>query len=242
LHGVKPLVLWSGHGYHIIIPVKAAESLEQFEDFEPYTYEPSKEFLQFAARYLSLNKCDSSNNPAFKSCLLRVPYTFNSKCLDEDEDSEVRVIHDWSDSEQLPEINNLLIEFQTYLVSSKLKAEIRQEKRITSQHSFSNDINTISYIEKLLNIQINDHRKFAISLILAPYFVNIQNLSDANSFDKIMQWILRCNELEKVKPSMECLYDLIKRSIERARKTGIKPLRFEETLSYKNSELYYILK
>ena len=34
LHGVKPLVLWSGHGYHIIIPVKATEALEQFEDFE----------------------------------------------------------------------------------------------------------------------------------------------------------------------------------------------------------------
>jgi len=53
LHGIKSLVLWSGHGYHIIIPVKAAEALEQFEEFGPYTNEPSKEFLQFSARYLS---------------------------------------------------------------------------------------------------------------------------------------------------------------------------------------------
>ena len=51
LHGVKPLVLWSGHGYHIIISVKATEALEQFQDFESYTNEPSKEFLQFAARH-----------------------------------------------------------------------------------------------------------------------------------------------------------------------------------------------
>jgi hypothetical protein len=43
LHRVKPLVVWSGHGYHIVTPVKATEALEQFEDFEPYTSEPSKE-------------------------------------------------------------------------------------------------------------------------------------------------------------------------------------------------------
>jgi hypothetical protein len=48
LHDVKPLVLWSGHGHHIIIPVNAKEALENFVDFTEYTREPSKEFLQFA--------------------------------------------------------------------------------------------------------------------------------------------------------------------------------------------------
>jgi hypothetical protein len=45
----------------------------------------------------------------------------------------------------------------------------------------------IAYVEILLSIQIPDHCKFAISLILAPYFVNIQNLSGAESFGKIKQ-------------------------------------------------------
>jgi hypothetical protein len=66
-----------------------------FEDLEPYTSEPSKNFLQFVARYLSLYKSDPSNNPTFKSCLLRVPYTFNSKCLDESVDAEVKIIQQW---------------------------------------------------------------------------------------------------------------------------------------------------
>ena len=83
LYNTRPLVLWSGHGYHIILSVKATRALEQFEDFKPYTKEPSKEFLQFAERHLSLNKSDPANNPSFKSCLLRVPYTFNSKCIEE---------------------------------------------------------------------------------------------------------------------------------------------------------------
>jgi hypothetical protein len=56
LYDVKPLVLWSGHGYHIIIAVNSKEALENFTDFTPYTTEPSKEFLQFAERFLSLNK------------------------------------------------------------------------------------------------------------------------------------------------------------------------------------------
>jgi hypothetical protein len=35
-----------------------------------------------------------SNTPAFKSCLLRVPHTFNSKCFDEINDPEVKIIQE----------------------------------------------------------------------------------------------------------------------------------------------------
>lgn len=246
LHGVKPLILWSGHGYHIVIPVKATEALEQFEDFEFYTSEPSKEFLQFAARYLSLNKSDPSNNPAFKSCLLRVPYTFNSKYLGEQKgvDPVVKVVHLWDNSQQqpLPEIDNLLIEFQTFLVDKKLKTEIKQYETRNHVNIFLNSTNTIPYIEKLFHIQIKDHRKFAISLILAPYFANIQNLSDTDSFSRIKEWVLRCNEVKRIEPSIKYFDDLIKRSIERVRETQVKPLKFEETLRYKNKVLYDILQ
>jgi hypothetical protein len=242
LHGANPLVLWSGHGYHIIIPVKATEALEQFEDFEPYTSEPSKNFLQFVTRYLSLNKGDDKNNPAFGSCLLRVPYTFNSKCLDEKKDAEVKIIQQCNSSqvEQMPEIDNLLIEFQTFLIDKKLKAEINQNKtrRRNGITNPLNTTNTIPYVEKLLGTQIADHRKFVISLILAPYFINIQHLSYADSVVKIKQWTLKCNEIRKLEPSIEYFDDLIKGTIERAKNTHIKPLKFEDTLQYKNRELY----
>jgi hypothetical protein len=242
LHEFKPLVIWSGNGYHIVIPVKATEALEQFEDFKPYTSEPSKEFLQFAPRYLSLNKGDGKNNPTFKSCLLRVPYTFNSKCLEEKGiDTEVKIIHHWAASQQLPEIDNLLVEFQTFLVDKKLKAESNQKKIVTRRNDVCSSSNTTPYIERLLGMRIKDHRKFAISLIFAPYFVNIQNLSDVDSFRKIKQWVLKCNEVKKVEPSIEYFDDLTKRSIERAKEKGIKPLKFEDTLQYKNKELYNML-
>lgn len=128
LYDVKPLVLWSGYGYHIVIPVNAKDALENIMDFIEYTAEPSKEFMQFAERFLSLNKADTANNPGFKSCLLRVPYTFNSKCVGEEIDAEVKIIQQWDSSKPLPCIDNLLIEFQTFLVDIKLKAEIKENK------------------------------------------------------------------------------------------------------------------
>src|SRR4051812_7782024 len=51
LEGSKPLLLWSGNGYHIIIPVKATAALEHFEDFKGLSDRPSNEFLQFAKSF-----------------------------------------------------------------------------------------------------------------------------------------------------------------------------------------------
>ena len=245
LYDVKPLIIWSGHGYHIIIPVNA-KALENYEEFTSYAKEPSKAFLQFAERHLSLNKADPSNNPGMKSCLLRVPYTFNSKCIAEGKgDSEVKIIQKWDSTQQLPDIDNLLIEFQTFLIDRKLKAEINQGKKRNNGRNISNQFpsnNRIQYIEILLKMPLKDYRKSTISLILAPYFVNVQELSDADSFDRIKEWVLRCNEVKELEPSVGYFDELINKDIRRARDTGIKPLRFEETLRYKNKELYVLLR
>jgi Primase X len=244
LYDVKPLIIWSGHGYHIMIPVNA-KALENYEEFT-HVNEPSKAFLQFAERHLSLNTADPSNNPGMKSCLLRVPYTFNSKCIAEGKrDSEVKIIQKWDNTKQLPDIDNLLIGFQTFLIDRKLKAEINQGKKRNNGRNISNQFpsnSRIQYFEILLKMPLKDYRKSTISLILAPYFVNVQELSDADSFDRIKEWVLRCNEVKELEPSVGYFDELIIKAIRRARDTGIKPLRFEETLRYKNKELYVLLR
>jgi hypothetical protein len=239
LYDIEPLVLCSGHGYHIIIPVNAKEALENFTDFTPYTTEPSKEFLQFAERFLSLNKADTANNPAFKSCLLRVPYTFNSECIEEGIDAEVKIFQQWDSSKPLPNIDNLLIEFQTFLVDKKLKAELEENKRKKFNTS-SNNI--LPYAERLLSKSISDYRKFAVSLILFPYFVNIQHLSDTEAFCRIKEWLLKCSKVSKLEPSVAYFDDYTRKAIERARSSGIKSLKFQQTLRVKNRELYGMLK
>lgn len=240
-----PLVLWSGRGYHIIIPVKANEDLELFEDFNGLTEKPSEELLKFAKSYLSLEKADKANNPAFRSCLLRVPYTFNSKCFSDNIDSEVKIIHEFDNSKSLPKIDNLLVEFMTFLSDRRLKERLEREKQIKLKNkSLSRNMNkpnSIPYVEKLLSIPIRDYRKNAISLILAPYFVNILNLSDEDSFDRIKQWILKCDKIQPLKPPLIDFNNIITTAIKRAKVTKVKPLKFKDTLQFKNKELFRLL-
>jgi hypothetical protein len=70
---------------------------------------------------------------------------------------------------------------------------------------------------------------------------SIEELSDADSFDRIREWVLRCNEVKELEPSVEYFDELINKSIKRVRDTGIKPLKFDDTLRYKNWKLYELL-
>jgi hypothetical protein len=236
--------IWSGRGYHIVIPIQQTEALEHFEDFKGLTGKPSDEFLKFAKHQLSLNKADKSNNPAFKSCLLRVPYTLNSKCIDEGKDPEVKIVQQYDFSKPLPRIDNLLVEYMTFLADRKLKSVFENERRKKNQHRFMNykeSSNKIIYVDKLLNDGIEDYRKSAVSLIVVPYFVNLLQLSDEESYNRTRDWILKCHSIKLLEPSISFFENLVKYEIDRSKRTGIKPLKFKDTLQYKNKELFRLL-
>src|SRR4051812_3473402 len=112
---------------------------------------------------------DINNNPAFKSCLLRIP--FNSK--HDEQNREVKIIHQWDGFR--PRINSLLYHFYIYLADRKLKEFNNMRKNQTESH-YTFRGNTIPWIEKLLETPIDDYRKNAVNLILAPYLINIKKL------------------------------------------------------------------
>jgi hypothetical protein len=123
-----PTVIWTGNGYHIYHPIDAfvLENIEFFKEFN----EPSKKFLRFAKDFLSMNKADKSNYPSFKSCLIRIPFTYNSKCLAREESmekSQVKIIQKWDGKR--PSINNLLRYFRRYLIDDKIKEKIVEQKK-----------------------------------------------------------------------------------------------------------------
>jgi hypothetical protein len=74
------------------------EPINQFANFD----RPSLQFLRFAERYLSNGKSDPSHHPSFKSCLLRIPGSHNSKYISSGRDPEVRVI------QRLDSLNKIL--------------------------------------------------------------------------------------------------------------------------------------
>ena len=98
-------------------------------------------------------------------------------------------------------------------------------------------IHSISWIEILLQTPIEDYRKNAIGLILAPYLINIRKFSYEMASVLIKDWLRKCNQVRTLDFNYEykvkyCLNTSI-------RKMQL-PLKFD-TLKTKNNELYVLL-
>lgn len=244
---IVPLVIWTGNGYHMYIVLNLGAPLEYIAEYSNLnvTKEISKEFMRFAKSYLSDNKADSKNNPSLESCLLRVPYTLNSKCLSakmSEEESEVKVIQNWNNHPAtINEIALLLSGFYTHLVNKKLEKDKNAIKEIKRKFGH-NTATSIHWIETLLQMTLTDHRKYILSLILAPYFINIKQLSDKDTAEKIKEWLSKCNKLRPLDPS----YDFdskIKYYANRCKANrNLRPIRFDDKLPESNPELYKIIK
>jgi hypothetical protein len=105
----------------------------------PTEQEKSESQERFAAEHVSNGKSDHSNNPSFKSCLVRIPGSHNFKCVQAnnngvaDSSTEVKVIKQWNGVR--PKINPLLYDFYIWLADRKLK-------EISKSSSFNKKNNT----------------------------------------------------------------------------------------------------
>jgi hypothetical protein len=103
---------------------------------------------------------------------------------------------------------------------------------------------SIGWIERLEQTSLSDHRKYCIWRILAPYFINIKHLSFDESFNRIYQWLDKCNELRQLDFDPE---PRINGALNRAINTNYLPISFDNrlkeprTLKIDNRELYDIL-
>jgi Primase X len=227
--GEKPSILWSGNGVHICQPVEAVvlEQESKFAQFE----QPSQTFLRFAAQFLSNHKCDPNNNPSFKSCLLRIPGSINSKYTEQSK--EVKIIQRWDGFR--PKANSLYYHFYIYLADRKLKGFTSMWNKIKIHHPLLG--NTIPWIEKLTETPIEDYRKNAVNLILAPYLINIRKISDEDASNIINSWLIECG---KLRPLDNNLKYTVKYAIKNSVNKKQLPLRFD-TLKQRNKILYDLL-
>jgi hypothetical protein len=213
---------------HICQPVEAMV-LEQEDKFAQFDH-PSQTFLRFAAQFLSQHKSDTNNNPAFKSCLLRVPGSYNSKYIEENE--QVKIIQRWDGFR--PRANPLYYHFYIYLADKKLK----EFNNLQTNKTESYRGNTITWIEKLLEIPIDDYRKNAVNLILAPYLINIKKLSYDAALNIINDWLSKCGKSRQLDQDFNYL---VRYALKYCAKNGNRPLKLD-TLKTKNLTLYDLLK
>jgi hypothetical protein len=246
-NGAIPTINNSGNGFHIILPIECP-ILEEIEEFQKYKDKGfpllSQEFLRFAEDYLSNGKADSRHYPSFKSCQIRVSGSINGKCLDNRHkrllgNTKVKILQEWN-GVRAPITREFIEDFRTYLEQKVTDQEQEQENNNINQHQKYSNINNQSreWIEKLLKTRIEDFRKNSVSLILAPYLINIKKLSYKESFDILIEWLQKCDSIRK-------LYfnpmSLAKSALNIATQKKIPPMKLE-TLRNRNSEIYQILQ
>jgi hypothetical protein len=90
--------------------------------------------------------------------------------------------------------------------------------------------------KKLLQTSIDDYRKNAVSLILAPYLINIKKLSYGDAFNITNSWLSKCGELRQLDYNVK----YVAKYALKFRKSWQHPLRFH-TLKLKNKMLYDLL-
>ena len=241
-----PTVNNSGNGCHIVLPIECPV-LEQIEQFQKYkdifpSLNLSQEFLRFAEDFLSNGKADTSHHPSFKSCQIRIPGSINWKCLDNRYKRflgyiKVKILQEWN-KVRAPITRDFIEDFRTYL--EQKVTDQKQENNNTNEHQKYSNINSQSteWIEKLLKIPIEDFRKTSVSLILAPYIINIKKLSYKESFDILIEWLQKCDSIRKL--NFNSRY-LIKIALNTANQKKIPPMK-PETLRNRNSEIYQILQ
>ena len=155
----KPLVLFTGNGFAVIQPIR----MESWKDMTQYGKdgeELAKIFMQFAARFLSSNKCDSGNHPSLRSCMIRVPASINSK-----NNKEVEIQTFW---------NGDRVDAHTLKFPEFLAELVQKESKIKPKTDYPSE--NIPYIEDLLKRKITDGRKRTCNLIILPYLINVKKL------------------------------------------------------------------
>lgn len=221
LDGSHPTVSFTGNGYHIYLPIEVPVldneyifSKDKFPKFfspkSKYSqYKVSEVFMQFAEDYFTGGKADPNHRPKYKTCLIRIPDTYNSKCLNKGlslAESKVKILQKWNGKRT--DVDPLLREFRIWLTQQEInltkdkkqKVTIRKSgyKYSTNKRGQTKNITKIDWIEKLLQIPIEDYRKDCLWRIIGPYLLNVKNVSDWEASRIMEEWLDKCDKLRKL--------------------------------------------
>ena len=212
---IRPTVIWSGNGYHIYLPIQSVV-LDTYDPFSKdrfpslfsscngkcYGSFVSEVFLKYAEDLFTEGKADPQHRPKYRSCLIRIPNTYNSKCLAggmSHEESMVKVIQEWNGYR--PPIKSLTKGFRRWITEQEIhqKNIMRKNPKLSRKQIGSATANNsfqINWIEKLLKTGIPDGRKETLRLILGPYLIKRKNHEESVSI--LNGWLKKCNDVERL--------------------------------------------
>lgn len=260
LNGSHPTVSWTGNGYHVYLPMDVPVLDNEYifsKDKFPNIFSPkgkyshyyvSESFMQFAEDYFTGGKADPNHRPKYKTCLIRIPETFNSKCLNKGlskEESRVKILQKWNG--KTIDAEPLVHEFRIWLTQQEinLSKDKRQKTLIKIEYKYespkrSNNqpkkVDRTEWIERLLQTPIEDYRKDCLWRIVGPYLRYVRNLSELEASKIMESWLVKCNNRRKLdfEPRLK-IYSIIKGN------KGFKPISYSK-LKEENRDLYLLLE
>jgi hypothetical protein len=176
--------------------------------------------------------------------MLQIPGSFNSKYVefhDNDEivnmpqETEVKIIQTWDGKRTA--INWLLSDSRRYLIQEKINDTFEDAKLKRKRSAHHTTALTSHWIDSLLETPIEDHRKYVVWRILAPYLINNRKLSYDEAFIIIKVWLNKCNGTTPLDFNAN---NRIKDNLKAATKVGYLPIIFN-ILKEENRQLYDIV-
>ena len=259
LNESHPSVSFTGNGYHIYLPIEVPVldneyifSKDKFPNLfstkGKYShYYVSEVFMQFAEDYFTRGRADPNHRPKYKTCLIRIPDTYNTKCLNKglsSEESKVKILQKWNGKRF--DAETLVHEFRIWLTQQEINLNrTKREKPIRTRPRYEYSSNRksqsmketkIEWIEKLLQTPIEDYRKDCLWRIVGPYLLNFRNLSESEAAEIMENWLDRCDRLRKLdfEPKSK-VYSIIKGN------KGYKPISFAK-LKEENKDLFLLIE
>jgi hypothetical protein len=136
LQGSHSTVSWTGNGYHIYLPIdipvldnEYVFSKDKFPNLfsskgKYSQYFVSEAFMQFAEDFFTNGKYNQNHRPKYKTCLIRIPETYNSKCLSRGlslEKSKVKILQEW-DGKRI-DVGHITHEFRIWLTEQEINSK-----------------------------------------------------------------------------------------------------------------------
>jgi len=168
-----PLVIFTGNGLGLILPIEMNSMINSKHDSLKSDF-IANEFLRFMKDYLTHNRADTANHPSLKSCLIRIPYTINSK-----NGKDVSFQESWNGKRV--SVNN--VPFITHL------NDIIEKNKPQNNNTIEINPKNYSWIENILSKGIRLHQSNRLlGLIVSRYLMNVKKIPIHDAVNVIRQW------------------------------------------------------
>jgi hypothetical protein len=136
----------------------------------------------------------------------------------------------------MPQVKNeFLMKFHSMLVQEVIDEKMKKlerRKMISLGLLKEGNNNSLDWIDKLLQIPVQDNRKDLLFWVLAPYLITVKGLDYDKAYSVLEQWLDKCNDVKRLEPDWTSFRYRIRYCLDIAENQERKPIKFDTFKEY----------